>query len=282
MNGYVKLHRQFLEWEWHSDAKTVSVFLHLLLLARFEDGKWHGRQIKTGQVVTSYKSIAEETGISIQSARTVFNRLKSTGEITVETTNKFSLVTITKWELYQSQEDEPTGKPTRKSTTKQQSTNKQSAFNQQQRKNVKKERREETTTTKANPDSCRSFLSEEEMDDLAAGIHDVLDAAKRAGFPDTQADWDKCNELVADYGAAAVLTAIGTCADYPMERRHWRYLRGILAKDATGGQAKKRNDGLTDMQRKRKAFEERRTALRLAGRAADAANLTMSDMEVIS
>lgn len=80
-----------------------------------------------------------------------------------------------------------------------------------------------------------SILSDKEALPLADGIHDALDAAKRAGFPDTQADWDKCNAIVADYGADAVIKAIDVCTDRPVNMRNWGYLRGILKSDPSGG-----------------------------------------------
>ena len=79
------------------------------------------------------------------------------------------------------------------------------------------------------------LLTDSEAQSLADGIQAVLDAAKRAGFPDTQADWDKCNALVADYGADAVLKAISICTDRPLDKRNYGYLRGVLERDPAGG-----------------------------------------------
>jgi len=49
------------------------------------------------------------------------DKLKSTGEITVKSTSKFSVVTIANWEQYQSKTATSTGKTTSKTTGKQQS-----------------------------------------------------------------------------------------------------------------------------------------------------------------
>ena len=40
-NGWIKLHRNLLDWEWYSDIKVCRVFLHLLLTANFKDGNWN-------------------------------------------------------------------------------------------------------------------------------------------------------------------------------------------------------------------------------------------------
>lgn len=84
----------------------VHLFLHLLLNANSEDKEWHGRVISKGQVVTGRRKISEATGISEQTIRTCMLRLIETGEILVESTNKFSIITICNYEKYQYTEAE--------------------------------------------------------------------------------------------------------------------------------------------------------------------------------
>ena len=130
MNGdWIKIHRRILDWEWYADAETLKVFLHLLLSANFEDKKWMGIVVKRGQLVTSYPSLSENTRVSVQSLRTIIKRLKSTGEITIESTNRFSIVTIVNYDAYQ---DVPSGinRPN-DSTANRQPTGNQQATNRQ-------------------------------------------------------------------------------------------------------------------------------------------------------
>lgn len=119
--SYIKLLRALLEWEWYKDSKMVHLFIHLLLKANFKDGKFQGIDVRRGQLIVGVNSLSESTGISVQSIRTCLNKLKLTNEITIKSTNKFSLITIVKYEKYQDFEV----KPTRKPTNKQQTTNKQ-------------------------------------------------------------------------------------------------------------------------------------------------------------
>lgn len=100
-NGWIRLHKRILRWEWFSDGKTLSVFIYLLLSANFTDGYLQNVPVKRGQVVTSYQRIAASTGISLSSARRAVENLVSTGEISYEATNKYSLITINKYEMYQ-------------------------------------------------------------------------------------------------------------------------------------------------------------------------------------
>lgn len=106
MNGWIKLHRKFLKWEWYHNSEMVHLFLHLIIMANHEDKKWKGIIIKRGQIVTGRNIICLETGISIQSIRTCLNRLKSTNEITSRSTNRFSIITICNYECYQVNEND--------------------------------------------------------------------------------------------------------------------------------------------------------------------------------
>lgn len=109
--GWIKLYRRMTEWEWYTNSEMVHLFLHLILKATPNDKIWQGVKICRGQVVTSRQKLSVETGISERSIRTCLNRLKNTSEIEVKTTNKFSIITICKYEDYQSNEiqsDQPT------------------------------------------------------------------------------------------------------------------------------------------------------------------------------
>ena len=99
--GYIKLFRSMTSWEWYQDANTTRVFLHLLLNANWEDSRYRGYEIPRGSVVTGLHALSESLGISIKSVRTALKHLKSTGEVTIQTTNRFSVVTIANWEKFQ-------------------------------------------------------------------------------------------------------------------------------------------------------------------------------------
>ena len=103
-NGFIKLYRSMIDWEWFQDANATRVFLYLLLDANHKANRWMGKEILPGQTVTSYQIISKKTGISVQSVRTAISKLKSTGEITSQSTNKYTLITIENWASYQSED----------------------------------------------------------------------------------------------------------------------------------------------------------------------------------
>lgn len=104
MDGYIKLHRKMIEWEWYSDPNTKIVFLHLLLKANFKPVKFKGLELDAGELITTLPELAKSLQLTVQNVRTAIEHLKSTGEITVKTTNRFSVVTIENWTMYQVEE----------------------------------------------------------------------------------------------------------------------------------------------------------------------------------
>jgi predicted phage replisome organizer len=109
----------------------------------------------------------------------------------------------------------------------------------QQNKNKKE-------SSRRSSDFC-GFLSDSDADELSGNaeqLNAVFDAAERAGFPHTQADLDRLNQIVADYHPEPVLNAINRAVDAGTTTRTWRYLLGILKSDPTGG-AKPKEEAYT-------------------------------------
>lgn len=98
---FIKLDRNIQEWRWYNNANTFRVFVHLLLNANVKKNGFEGVDIERGQLATSYPSLAAKLKMSINSIRTAFLHLKSTGEITVKKYPKFSVVTIVCYDKYQ-------------------------------------------------------------------------------------------------------------------------------------------------------------------------------------
>jgi len=100
-NGYIKLHRSLLDWEWYDDISTARVFIHLLLTANIADAKWHGTTIKRGARVISFRKLAEETNLSVKQVRTAINHLKRTQEVAHLPMGEFSVISIKNYEKFQ-------------------------------------------------------------------------------------------------------------------------------------------------------------------------------------
>ena len=77
--------------------------------------------LNPGQFVFGLHVASRETGLSVQEIRTLLKRLKRSQNITIKPTNKFSIITIVNWGIYQGGGDNSTNK----STSNQQADNKQ-------------------------------------------------------------------------------------------------------------------------------------------------------------
>lgn len=106
-----------VDWEWYKDTNTFRIFFHLLISANHEDKKWRGIIIKRGQVITSRKSLENRLNISQMKIRRVLANLQTTSELTIQPTNKYSLITIVKYEDYQQHGKKTTSQTTSQTTT---------------------------------------------------------------------------------------------------------------------------------------------------------------------
>jgi len=101
MDGWVKLHRNFIEWEWYTSSNHVKLFITILLRCNYKESKWRGRDIKPGQLLYGRKKLAEWAGLSEQNVRTILKDLKSTNEVTIESNRQYSIITVSNWIKYQ-------------------------------------------------------------------------------------------------------------------------------------------------------------------------------------
>ncbi|MBD5224827.1 MAG: hypothetical protein HDS68_02525 [Bacteroidales bacterium] len=154
-DGWIKLFYRLLDWEWYGNPNMVALFIHLLLKANFKPQKWRASTIPRGTLVTNLAKLHQETGLSIQQIRTCLNRLKSTNEITIKTTNKEHIITLCNYKHYQSDAAElskPANKQNNKpSTNHQQTINKPSTNPIYNKKEKKKEREDGETRTRVCP-----------------------------------------------------------------------------------------------------------------------------------
>jgi len=148
-NGWIKIHRKTLDWEWWEDDNIFRVFMYCLLRANFEDKKWRGIVIKRGEFITSRENISQalsgkDSKVSVQQVRTALNKLKLTGELTIKTTNRYSLIKVNNYYEYQVVNQQVNSQV----TSKQPTDNQQVTID----KKLKKEKNIKNTHTGHSPD----------------------------------------------------------------------------------------------------------------------------------
>ena len=140
MDGYIKIYRKLLEWEWYDDTNTKVVFLHCLLKANYADREWRGITIKRGQFLTSVANLTNELNLTGMQVRTALNKLQTTNEIAIQTTNKYSIISVCNYDRYQVLDDDEqqTNYQSNEQSNNNQITNKQQTNNNNIRKKERK------------------------------------------------------------------------------------------------------------------------------------------------
>ncbi len=141
--GFVKVPRQLLSWRWYSNRNVRLVFLDLLMRAAWADGDFLGVMLHRGQVAVSVQELATRNQLTVQQTRTALDHLKSTGDITTESTPKFTIITLNFYDELQGVNTRSNSQSTRPSIQSQQPSaaqiNKPTYYNN--KKEIKEERK---------------------------------------------------------------------------------------------------------------------------------------------
>jgi len=233
MEGWIKIHRKMLDWEWFSCSKTVHLFMYLLLKASRNDYKWKGKEFKCGQLPFGLNKASLETGLSIQNIRTSLEKLVLTNEITKEATTQGSVITLINWSKYQVRNSELTNDLTNDLTSE--------LTNGQQTANTR------PTTTKKNKNykKNKEVKNNIDFDFELAYSHYPLKKGKTAGMRKlksqikTEADFKLFCEAIQNYSldiqdngtAKAYIkhfgTFVGSWRDFTPENG-WKRSQGSL------------------------------------------------------
>ena len=106
INGWIKLHRELLNSIIFDNDKLLKVFIWCILKSTHS----HHEQIvgkkiiklKPGQFIFGRKKAAIELQYSESTLWSYMKVLESNGTINIKSTNKYSIITISNWDKYQS------------------------------------------------------------------------------------------------------------------------------------------------------------------------------------
>lgn len=101
MNDWVKCYRSTLDWGWFTDVPTAHLWEYIRLKAYWDANYFKGELIEKGSFPTTVQAMSVETGLTNEQVRLALKKLKTTGEITVRTTNKYTVISVVKWAEYQ-------------------------------------------------------------------------------------------------------------------------------------------------------------------------------------
>lgn len=176
-NGWIKLHRSLLDWEWYSDMNVRVVFIHCLLKANCKDVKYKGKDILRGSFATGLELLSRETGLTVAQIRVTLNKLKMTSEITIQTSAEGSIISITNYDLYQSNDKQNDKQTASDITNKQQTNDKPIASNNNNKKDKNEENKEKDTIVSKKKVEIK--LLAEKPDDVSQQIWDEWQLIKK-------------------------------------------------------------------------------------------------------
>lgn len=99
--NYIKLYRSIMDWDWYHDVNTCRLYIHMILKANWREGSFRGTTVPRGSFISSIGKLSDETSLTEREIRTAISHLKKTGELTVKTTNKYSVFTVKNYNQYQ-------------------------------------------------------------------------------------------------------------------------------------------------------------------------------------
>lgn len=101
--GFIKLYRSLLKWEWIDEPNVLVLFVHCLLRANYQDTKYHGIDVERGTFITSYSKLSDATGLTVKQVRSALDRLIQTGEVRAELGQgkKYTIIRVCNYDKFQ-------------------------------------------------------------------------------------------------------------------------------------------------------------------------------------
>lgn len=145
-DGWIKLYRQSVENGWLQNHKLWAFWSYCLLKASHKKSTimvgFQRVDLEPGQFIFGRKKASFDLKLSEQEVRTCLKHLENYENITIKSTNKYTLVTLNKWEQFQG-EDIADNQQINQHVTSSQPTSNQQVTTNKNDKNYKNEKKEE-------------------------------------------------------------------------------------------------------------------------------------------
>lgn len=127
-NGFIKLYRNFTKNIFYKNSEAVHLWIHLLFKANYHENNefflnYKKINLKRGQILTGRKMLSLETGISESKVFRLLKLFENEQQIEQQKTNKYTIITINNWDLYQQNEQQNEQQMNNKRTTNEQQMN---------------------------------------------------------------------------------------------------------------------------------------------------------------
>lgn len=194
-NGWIKLWRKSINSGLMRNPHLWTFWCWCLMKATHKEIKqrvgFQEISLLPGQFIFGRKSAAEELAFGEQTIRTCMGALKSTSNLTIKVTSKFSIVTISNWSTYQNglnetnqQSNHQTNQPltsNQPATNQQLTTNKNDKNNKNEKNNQPEAGLFEDLMSDQFSDEYRDVMSEWEKARKSSGLSFVNDRRTQSG-----------------------------------------------------------------------------------------------------
>ena len=138
--GWIAIHRKFMESAIYKDSQAVHLWLHLLLKANHQGNQFiqglKVYEVKRGEILTGRKALSSETGINESKIQRLLKLFEKCHMIEQQTNNVNRLISILKYDNYQTSEQQMNNKRT---TNEQQVNTNNNVNNKNNENNKRKE-----------------------------------------------------------------------------------------------------------------------------------------------
>lgn len=197
--GFVVLYRSLLDWEYVDDDAVFSCFAKILLAVNYQDKKWHGQEVKRGSLIGSIENLCSKLKMKKDTLRRCLKLLNECGAITVEVVpNKYHIITVTNYSLYQDRVVEKTANRTNNRTNNR-------AVNRTNNKTINSTDNKTNNKTDNKPDTTKQYnnINKETSGGVCPpGTHTPPQEENKAALPS--------------------VTPLGGEPSEPLNRREWR------------------------------------------------------------
>jgi hypothetical protein len=142
--GYVKLWRKMFDSGIQKEPSTFILWVWILCNVTRKPLNYLARgqeiSLNPGELIIGRKKLSMELGLSEQKVRSALHRLKTRRNITIRATNRYSILKVINWEIYQETDFKINQQNNQELTSNQPATNQQ-LTTKQEVKNVKKVRK---------------------------------------------------------------------------------------------------------------------------------------------
>lgn len=228
MEGFLPLSRALLGWDWHSEPKTAWLYVVMLMQANWEDTLWRGETLRRGQLLTGRKKLADASGLTEREVRTALEHLKKSGDVEVTSKNKFSIITLLRYDEHCPPDQRIVQQPTSKTSDERPADDQQPTSSRPADDHIQKVKNLKTLKKAAASAPAREDCGSVSADAYNSPERNAIEQLWQAmGNRLTTTDLVRIDELTADFEPGDILDAMRE-ADEHGAKSSWAYIKTVL------------------------------------------------------